>query len=85
MLTHRCGLSLQKGPEDFEETDFRRGVPRFTKENFPRILQVARDLEAVGAKHGASAGQVALAWLLAQGDDVIPIPGTRSIAVRISL
>ncbi|KAA1467190.1 Aldo/keto reductase [Dentipellis sp. KUC8613] len=70
-----------KGPEDFEATDFRRRVPRFAKANFPRILQVAHDLAAVGAAHipSASAGQVALAWLLAQGEDVIPIPGTRSI------
>ncbi|EPT05703.1 hypothetical protein FOMPIDRAFT_1021419 [Fomitopsis schrenkii] len=68
-----------KGPEDFEEDDFRRQVPRYSKENFPNILKLAAGLARVGAPHGASAGQVALAWLLAQGEDVVPIPGTTSI------
>ncbi|KAI0059690.1 Aldo/keto reductase, partial [Artomyces pyxidatus] len=67
------------GPEDFSEDDFRRKIPRYSKENFPKILKLAEDLKAVGARHGASSGQVALAWLLAQGPDVIPIPGTRSL------
>ncbi|EIN13063.1 Aldo/keto reductase [Punctularia strigosozonata HHB-11173 SS5] len=66
-----------KGPEDFEEGDFRRTVPRYSKENFPNILKLADGLKQIGERHGATAGQVALAWLLAQGDDVIPIPGTR--------
>ncbi|KAI0266187.1 Aldo/keto reductase [Gloeopeniophorella convolvens] len=68
-----------KGPEDFESDDFRRAIPRYSKENFPRILELADGLARVGAARGATAGQVALAWLLAQGDDIIPIPGTRSI------
>ncbi|KAI0063915.1 Aldo/keto reductase [Artomyces pyxidatus] len=67
------------GPEDFSEDDFRRRVPRYSKANFPKILKLASDLKAVGARHGASSGQVALAWLLAQGPDVIPIPGTRNV------
>ncbi|KAI0063928.1 Aldo/keto reductase [Artomyces pyxidatus] len=67
-----------KGPDDFAEDDFRRHIPRFSKENFPKVLKVADDLKAVGERHGASSGQVALAWLLAQGEDIIPIPGTRS-------
>lgn len=50
--------------------------------DIPRILALVRAVAAVGARHGATPGQVALAWLLAQGDDIIPIPGTRSIAVR---
>ncbi|EIN13062.1 Aldo/keto reductase [Punctularia strigosozonata HHB-11173 SS5] len=66
-----------KGPEDFDEDDFRRKVPRYSKENFPNILKLAEGLKQIGERHGATAGQVALAWLLAQGDDVIPIPGTR--------
>jgi aryl-alcohol dehydrogenase-like predicted oxidoreductase len=75
-----------KGPEDFEEGDLRRsaGVPRYSKENFPRILELVDGLKAIGAKYNASAGQVALAWLLAQGTDVIPIPGTRKLKVRSS-
>ncbi|KAI0247979.1 Aldo/keto reductase [Lactifluus subvellereus] len=68
-----------KGPEDFGEGDFRKLIPRYSKENFPRILEIAEDLKNVGAAHGATPGQVALAWLLAQGDDIIPIPGTRNI------
>jgi aryl-alcohol dehydrogenase-like predicted oxidoreductase len=71
-----------KSPDDFEDGDFRRGVPRFSRENFPHILTLADGLKQVGAAHGATAGQVALAWLLAQGPDVIPIPGTRKLKVR---
>ncbi|KAI0775273.1 Aldo/keto reductase [Trametes elegans] len=67
------------GPEDFEEDDFRRQVPRYSKENFPNILKLAHGLQQIGDKYNATAGQVALAWLLAQGEDVIPIPGTTKI------
>ena len=73
--------ATQKGPEDFDKDDFRRKVPRYSKENFPNILKLADGLARVGASHGASAGQIALAWLLAQGEDVVPIPGTTNIAV----
>ncbi|KZT07967.1 Aldo/keto reductase [Laetiporus sulphureus 93-53] len=68
-----------KSPDDFDEDDFRRTVPRYSKENFPNILKLADGLEQIGARHGATAGQIALAWLLAQGPDVIPIPGTTKI------
>ncbi|KAF7974980.1 hypothetical protein HWV62_10727 [Athelia sp. TMB] len=68
-----------KSPDDFEEGDFRRSVARYSKENFPNILKLADGLKKIGEKHGATAGQVSLAWLLAQGEDVLPIPGTRSI------
>lgn len=70
-----------KGPEDFEAGDFRLTVARYSKENFPNILKLVDGLKGIGEKHGATAGQVALAWLLAQGDDVLPIPGTRSVKV----
>jgi aryl-alcohol dehydrogenase-like predicted oxidoreductase len=53
------------------------------KENFPKIIGIADDLKAIGSKHGATASQVALAWLLAQGDDIIPIPGTSRVKVRL--
>ncbi|KAI0266190.1 Aldo/keto reductase [Gloeopeniophorella convolvens] len=65
-----------KGPEDFAENDFRRNIPKYSKENFPRILELADNLKRVGEAHNATAGQVALAWLLAQGDDIFTIPGT---------
>ena len=57
-------------------------VLRYSKDNFPNILKLVEGLQKIGAKHGASAGQVALAWLLAQGDDIIPIPGTTKLPVR---
>lgn len=75
----------QRSPDDFEEGDFRKIIPRYSKENFPNILKLADGLQKIGARHGATAGQVSLAWLLAQGSDVIPIPGTTSIEVRTNL
>ncbi|KAJ6589466.1 Aldo keto reductase [Mycena capillaripes] len=69
-----------KSPDDFDETDFRKYIARYNATNFPNILKLADGLKAIGAKYGgASGGQVALAWLLAQGDDIIPIPGTKKI------
>jgi len=68
-----------KSPDDFEDGDFRKFVPRFSKENFPKILQITDGLAEIGKKHNATAGQVTLAWLLAQGKDIIPIPGTKKI------
>jgi len=68
-----------KSPDDFDEGDFRRFIPRYSKENFPKILKLAEALQNIGKEYDATAGQVALAWLLAQGEDVIPIPGTRKI------
>lgn len=69
-------IAMQKSPDDFAEDDFRRTVPRYSHENFPKILKLVDGLRAIGARHNATAGQVALAWLLAQADSVIPIPGT---------
>lgn len=46
------------------------------------MLKVVEEIKQIGARHGASAGQATLAWLLAQGPDVIPIPGTRNVKVR---
>lgn len=68
-----------KSPDDFEPDDFRRKIPRYSAENFPNILKIADGLKAIGARHNATAGQVALAWLLGQGEDVIPIPGTKRL------
>jgi aryl-alcohol dehydrogenase-like predicted oxidoreductase len=56
-------------------------IPRFSAENFPRILQLIDGIKSVGARHDATAGQAVLAWLLSQGEDVIPIPGTKSAKV----
>ncbi|KAF9001661.1 NADP-dependent oxidoreductase domain-containing protein [Cyathus striatus] len=68
-----------KSPDDFEEGDFRTMIPRYSKENFPNILKLADGLAKIGKKHNATAGQVALAWLLSQGQDIIPIPGTKKV------
>jgi hypothetical protein len=56
---------------------------RYSKENFPRILELVDKVAEIGKKYNnATPGQVALAWLLQQGDDIIPIPGTKSTKVR---
>jgi aryl-alcohol dehydrogenase-like predicted oxidoreductase len=65
------------GAGDLAENDFRRGNPRFQGENLDRNLQLVDEVRAVAGAHGATPAQVALAWLLAQGDDVVPIPGTK--------
>ncbi|KAI6116129.1 NADP-dependent oxidoreductase domain-containing protein [Pisolithus sp. B1] len=67
-----------KSPDDFAEDDSRRLTPRFSREKFPNILKLADKLKEVGQRHNATAAQVALAWLLAQGND-IPIQGTKRI------
>ena len=73
----------QTSPEQFPPTDFRRTIPRFSKENFPNILKIADGLKKIGEKYGASSGQVAIAWVLAQGDDFIPIVGTTKLDVSL--
>jgi len=65
-------------PEDLPDCDFRKGAPRFSEENFARNLDLVRQVEAIARRKRATAAQIALAWVLAQGDDVVPIPGTRS-------
>ncbi|WP_411380022.1 aldo/keto reductase [Pseudomonas sp. MPB26] len=82
-----------QSPEDFGADDYRRFSPRFQGENFARNLQLVRQVQAMAADKGVSAGQLALAWVLAQGDFIIPIPGTKqrkyleenAAAVSISL
>jgi aryl-alcohol dehydrogenase-like predicted oxidoreductase len=64
-------------PEDFPEDDFRRFHPRFTGENFHRNIALVREVEAIAREKGCTTAQLALAWVLAQGDDVVPIPGTK--------
>jgi aryl-alcohol dehydrogenase-like predicted oxidoreductase len=63
--------------DDLAENDFRRTLPRFDAENFDANLTVVDRIREVAARYDATAGQVALAWLLAQGNDVAPIPGTK--------
>jgi aryl-alcohol dehydrogenase-like predicted oxidoreductase len=67
-----------KRAEDYAaDGDNRRGIPRFQGENFDKNMARVRAVEELAAKKGLTAGQVALAWLLSRGDDVVPIPGTK--------
>ncbi len=66
--------------EGMAESDFRRTLPRFSAENFDANLALVAELEAMAAKKGVEPGQLALAWVLAQGDFIVPIPGTTKIA-----
>ena len=68
-----------KSPNDFDEDDFRRSVPRFSAENFPKNLKVVDELGQLAKKKGCTPGQLTLAWLMAQGEDIIPIPGTKKV------
>lgn len=68
-----------KSPDDFEEGDFRRMAPRFSKENFPKNLALVDKLAAIAEQKGCTTGQLTLAWLMKQGEDIIPIPGTKKI------
>ena len=63
--------------EDLPEDDTRRNHPRFQGENFERNLHLVRTVEEIAREKGATPSQIALAWLLAQGQDVVPIPGTK--------
>lgn len=63
--------------DDLPEQDWRRNDPRYSDENLPANLRIVDAIGAVADKHGVSKAQVALAWLLAQGDDIVPIPGTK--------
>jgi aryl-alcohol dehydrogenase-like predicted oxidoreductase len=65
-----------KSVEDFAPDDFRSKHPRFLGENFERNLELVRRLEQIASEKGCKASQLALAWVLAQGEDVVPIPGT---------
>ena len=63
--------------EDLGRGDFRRGTPRFDGENFSRNLEVVERVRTIATEKGVTPGQLALAWVEAQGDDVVPIPGTK--------
>ena len=64
-------------PDDFAQDDFRRTSPRFQGENFRRNLDLVAEVRHLADEKHITAGQLALAWLLAQGEDVVPIPGTK--------
>lgn len=67
----------QKSPDDFPEGDMRKGLPRFNAANFPKVLKAVEGLQEIAAAHKATPGQVAIAWVTAQG--AIAIPGARQV------
>lgn len=68
-----------KSVNDFDAEDYRRHSPRFQGENFEKNLQLVKKIEDMAKQKGCTTAQLALAWVLAQGDDVFPIPGTKKI------
>jgi aryl-alcohol dehydrogenase-like predicted oxidoreductase len=68
-----------KSPADFPEDDFRKNHPRFQGENFEKNIRLVSEVEALAAEKGCTTAQLALAWVLAQGNDVVPIPGTKRV------
>jgi aryl-alcohol dehydrogenase-like predicted oxidoreductase len=69
-----------RSPEQLSADDWRKTNPRFTGENLQRNLRIVDEVQAVAREAGATPAQIALAWLLAQGDDIAPIPGTKRVA-----
>lgn len=65
--------------DDLPENDFRRTMPRFQGENFEKNLELVREIERMAAEKGVTPSQLAIAWVLQQGDDVVPIPGTKDV------
>src|SRR6478736_4710753 len=68
-----------KSPDDFADDDFRKFHPRFQGENFRKNIELVGEVEAMAREKGCTAAQLALAWVLAQGDDIVPIPGTKRV------
>lgn len=68
-----------KSRADFEEGDFRRFAPRYSEENFPKNLKLVEGVQALAKDKGCTPGQLCLAFLMGQGDDIIPIPGTTRV------
>jgi aryl-alcohol dehydrogenase-like predicted oxidoreductase len=66
-----------QSPDDFEEDDFRRTSPRFQGENFRKNLELVERVREIATEKDVTPGQLALAWLLHQGEDIVPIPGTK--------
>jgi aryl-alcohol dehydrogenase-like predicted oxidoreductase len=66
-----------KSPEELDENDFRRSGPRFTGDNLQSNLKLAEKVAELAAEKGITPAQLALAWVLAKGEDLVPIPGTK--------
>src|SRR5256712_6535539 len=79
-LAHRFLTGTIRTPEELADDDWRKTNPRFIQGNFETNLRIVDEVEAVASEVGATPAQVALAWLLAQGDDIAPIPGTKRVS-----
>jgi len=79
-LGHGVLTGTIRSPEDLADDDWRKSNPRFTGGNFDKNLGIVDEVEAVASELDATPAQVALAWLLAQGDDIAPIPGTKRVS-----
>jgi aryl-alcohol dehydrogenase-like predicted oxidoreductase len=79
-LGHGFLTGTLRSPDQLADDDWRKTNPRFTEGNFERNLRIVDEVEAVASEVGATPAQVALAWLLAQGDDIAPIPGTKRVS-----
>jgi aryl-alcohol dehydrogenase-like predicted oxidoreductase len=69
-----------QSPDDFDEKDFRKYSPRFQGENFQKNLQLLEKVKELAKKKGITPGQLALAWVLSRGEDIVPIPGTTRLS-----
>lgn len=63
-----------KSPDDFDDTDFRKNAPRYSKENWSNNMKLVELLKSMAAQKGCTPGQLSLAWIMDQGNDIIPIP-----------
>jgi aryl-alcohol dehydrogenase-like predicted oxidoreductase len=79
-LGHGFLTGTIRSPQDLADDDWRKNNPRFTEGNFEKNLRIVDEVEAVASEVGATPAQIALAWLLAQGDDIAPIPGTKRVS-----
>jgi aryl-alcohol dehydrogenase-like predicted oxidoreductase len=68
-----------KSPDDFPDDDFRKFHPRFQGENFAKNIALVREVEAMAREKGCTTAQLALAWVLSKGEDIVPIPGTKHV------
>ena len=79
-LGHGFLTGTIRSPQELDDDDWRKTNPRFTEGNFEKNLRIVDEVKTVAVEVGAAPAQVALAWLLAQGDDIAPIPGTKHVA-----
>ena len=78
-LGHGVLTGTIRSPDELSDHDWRKTNPRFTDGNFEQNLRIVDEVQAVASELDATPAQVALAWLLAQGEDIAPIPGTKRV------